>query len=563
MSRSRSLSRFARLLTTWGLWGCTVVLDRERTQCRSHADCQALGTDSVCASDRVCVTFTPLERTDDALEGDECRRDMDCFAVYGQALCRSGVCRPLNDEASGCVSNGWPDAPSDGSLLPIGVLVPRDELAGPKRTPGVAATVRLSLGELNRARVELGAPLPPLAGVVCDDSNPAALDYLLDVLRTRVIIGPTRTSSVEAALQRTRDASLLVLPFADAPDLQPVVDDSAGLLASCKPNRGSVRGYLLRAVEEARESMITLGAAGPDSITTALAVSDDTATNGFAMGISDADLAASDVRRVSYTSEPGGVGLVRALQRGEPAPNLIVAASAEDAWEENMAAVDEATYAATQTYPFYLLSDKREPVRLSAAGQRTVPLGSLPRSQRVLGLDYHRSADNQVIFADFTRAFSAEMGSAPEAGLEYVYDCTYLMVYATFAASARLRVAPSEVSATAILYGIDALHGGGPLVSVGGAAVPSVVDALTAGHGTSGVVNLVGSSGDLEFGELSSQLEADPLVIRFYRSVLPPDGELYCIDATTTSFCNTGIVFPVLGGPTARGAAGCNCLRSD
>jgi hypothetical protein len=543
--------------------GCTLLLGERPDQCRSHADCQSIDARYVCASDGVCVALQPDGGAIAALARSQCRRDADCASTAGLALCRGGVCLPLNDEALGCVSTRWgTTTPSDGSdVLPIGVLVSADELDSDRPRRRIAAAVGLAVEDFNRARRELGlAQLPALVAVACDEARPEALEYLLDALRVHLIVGPTDPSRVTAVLAQAQGDTLWIPPIADGPNLEAAVSQSPAALLSCRPNRASVRPYLLNAVGEARRLVATITNSEVDSIVPGLAVSGDAATTSFANSIDDGQLQAAGVRRVPYIVEPGGRGLVNALAAAEPAVNLVVAASAEDAWEENIPAVDGATYARQATYPYYLLADKRSAV-LQAVLRDQVTADGFPRQYlRVLGLDYARSDLSRQLFADFESAFSAETQSSPEPGLEYVYDCTYATVYAAVAASARLLQPIDQLRPEAILLGLRALQGGGTAQPVAAFNIPAVLATIDATRGGDAALDLIGASGTLDFvleGE-----EFVPVAPKRYTSLSPPGGELYCIDARRQTVCDTGVVFPPGGGEPSRPAAErCECLR--
>ena len=541
--------------------GCMLLLGERTEQCRTHAQCQALDPGYVCASDGVCVPLTRDQRALEGFAGSECRSDTECARTKGQAVCRSGACVPLNEPELGCASLGWgTTSPPDGApILTLGMLVAADEIGGRPRQR-LAATVGLAILDFNRARESFQLDgLPALVGVACDESRPESLDYLLDSLRVRVIFGPTDPARLESVLSRTGDRALLIPSFADGPNLQPQGTEPAGSILSCRPNRSGIRAYLLDAIAEAREQIAAVSASSVGSIVPALAVSGDVATVSFASGFDDGQLAAAGVRRTPYLTEPGGRGLVGALASADPAVRLIVAASAEDAWEDNIPAVDGAAFARGGTYPYYLLADKRFAVLQTVLRDQLTAQGFPRQYRRILGLDYARSDQTTMLRSRFENAFVVQTQSATEPGFEYVYDCAYAAVYATVAASLRLQQAATGLVPEGILLGLRALQGGGAQRPVGAFEIPSVLASLESSRGADGTIDLIGASGTLDF-----QLDTDSpaAVARRYVSVVPPGGELYCIDVERQTFCDTGVVFPPGGGaPNRPIAERCTCLR--
>jgi hypothetical protein len=539
---------------------CSLVLDPPTGQCRRHEDCQALGAGYVCAPDAVCVELASPFRGGAGRDAGLCQTDADCAPTHGLALCRQGACLALNNPALGCTSSNWgTTAPADGAaVLPIGMLVPRAEL-GERRVSGAVGT---AINELNRAREQGSlAGLPALVGVACDEDRPEAIEFLLDTLQLNLIVGPTRSDAVAPTLEQTARRALLVAPFADSPSLAPEAGNTTAYLLSCKPNRQHLRAYLLEAVNEARALVTALGAPGMDPPSLALAVSNDVATQRFAEGFNDRDLAAAGLRRVRYAAEAGGLGLVNALQTIEPAANLVVAASAEDSWEDNISAYDGATYGSLAYYPYYLLADRRWDLYNRVLRDQATADAFPPQYARLLGLDYHRDPESTLAYGQFRSAFFAETGSQPEANLEYAYDCTYLAVYAAVAAAQRSSTPAHQLSAEALGAGLGALHGGGPLLPIRALDIPQVIAELVNREGQDAAVELVGSSGRLD---LERVLPRDSVSTpdRQYWGAGAADGELYCIDTVQKIFCNTGIVFP-LGGGVVRGESSCRCLEGN
>jgi hypothetical protein len=455
------------------------------------------------------------------------------------------------------VSRNWgtTSPPDAADVLVIGMLTSSDELEEPGPVTGAVSTV---VRELNAARVSASITgLPAVVAVACDESKPESVAYLVDTLRARIIVGPTRSNHLEPAIMKASEAALLFAPFADEPDLAPMVDRAAGRLVACKPNRSAIRTYFLDALAEARTLIAGLAAPGMDPIEAALAVSGDEATRAFSAQFNDQELQEAGVRRFAYTADPSGSGLLSALTAAIPWPNLIIAASSEDDWGTNIAAVDGATYGSTEAYPYYFLADKDSEVLFKTNANTSTAAGFPAPSMRLLGLDYHR--DDQVArnYSEFAASFVPN--GTPPAGLEYAYDCSYLAVYAAVAAGMQLGVHPSRLSAGEILLGLDALHGDGSGFPVRASSINDIISTLAARRGAAASVDLIGSSGQLDMQPASA---ADALPYARLFSVAPPDGELYCVDGATRAYCDTGIIFPAAGGELSRAARNCLCFRS-
>jgi len=536
---------------------CTLALERADRQCQRHADCRALGSGLVCAEDGVCVPLNVNEPSAAAVaDAGSCRAHSECAGSFGQSLCINGACQPLNEPSASCVSWDWgtTSPPDAADVLVVGMLVPSDELAGSLRVTGAVATAVRELNAVRELAPTVG--LPAIVAVACDESKPESVAYLVDTLRARIIVGPTRTAQLEPALRKAGEAALLLAPFADGPDLPVLADRAAGRLVSCKPNRSAVRAYFLDAVEEVRAQIAALAAPGMDPIEAALAVSGDEATLAFSGQFNDQELQDAGLRRLRYTADPSGSGLLSALIAATPRPNLVVAASSEDDWAANIAAVDGATYVSTGAYPYYLLGEKSTDVLSMTNANASTAAGFPAPSMRLIGLDYHRDDLVARTYSEFAASFVQAHG-APPAGLEYAYDCAYLGIYSAIAAGIRRGVPPSSLSASEIVLGLDALHGEGAAVPVRAASIREIMARLAARRGESGSVDLIGSSGQLDIEQ--SATSADGLSSRLF-SVAPPAGELYCVDGATLSYCDTGIVFPVAGGEPSRSDDGCTCF---
>jgi hypothetical protein len=260
---------------------------------------------------------------------------------------------------------------------------------------------------------------------------------------------------------------------------------------------------------------------------------------------------------VGYTSENRGLGLLSALTQRPSWPNFVVAASAEDEWQDNIAAFDGRMYATSRSYPYYFLADKRAALRAQAIHEATTAEGFPRQYRRLLGLDYHRDPESTLARSTFVDAFTLETGGGPDPGLEYAYDCTYLGVYAMAAAALRFESPAATLSPPAVVAGLQALLGGGPRLPVRELDIATTLEELVRRKGAAGSVDLIGASGTLEL----SFAEREVPSARQYYEVAAPDGELYCIDSVTSEFCDTGTILPARGGPPQRLGSSCSCLE--
>lgn len=531
---------------------CSLALSRDDDQCSDSLDCQRFGPEYVCSTDKVCVTYTKSER---GVEGAsaECRTHADCTAKLGPSLCRKGACLALNERDIGCVSMDWgTTAPADGTdVVPLGMLVPASELGSTSRRK-FSGAVGTAINELNQSRDALGeTSLPALVGVACDESSDEAVAYLTETLGVRAVIGPVSASRAEQVLDQSDGTAVFFLPVADGPNLVPEPSDPKSLVVGCKPNRDGLAPQFLAAIREAAARVEVETGEPPEAV---LAVSEDAPTASFAASLNDKDLATAAVRRLEYIS--GGLGLVGALRSLSPAPRLVVAGSAEDDWVGNISAVDGASFRANEFYPYYLLADKRFEL-LNTLQDLTTADGYPRQYHRLLGLDYHRSERSKLAYEDFLVAYEldpgAGAGAAPDPGFEYAYDCAYVAAYATAAARER-RLSQGEPSADALVLSLDALSGG-QSVPVRAQSISQALELLAESRGTAGSLDLIGSSGDLDF-----TADASPESGRLYYRRATPDGELYCIPKTgLKTFCDTGVVFPADGSEPSADNGKCDC----
>jgi hypothetical protein len=332
----------------------------------------------------------------------------------------------------------------------------------------------------------------------------------------------------------------------------PEPSDPKSLVVGCKPNRDGTQTLFLNAIREVTARVEAETAEPPEAV---LAVSEDAPTASFAASLNDQDLASAQVRRLEYIT--GGRGLVSALRSLSPAPNLVVAASGEDDWVANVSAVDGASFVANEFYPYYFLGEKRLEL-LSTLTDLTTADGHPRQYQRVLGLDYHRDERSRLAYDDFRVAFELDPGGGagadPDPGFEYAYDCTYVAAYATAAARER-RLTENEPSPDALVLSLDALSGG-PAVPVRAQSIAQAVQLLAENRGTTASLDLIGSSGELDFAADDSGDSE-----RLYYRRATPDGELYCIPKTgVKTFCDTGVVFPADGSEPSPDNGECDCV---
>jgi hypothetical protein len=569
----------ARWLAAACALSCTLLLQEPGWQCQTHAHCQALGASFVCGDRGVCVPLGHDEHETPRPSGSDCQRDADCAGAERVSVCRDGFCRSIDGDGQ-CLVLGGPEAARADSAdaMIIGLLSSRQELgieaaAGSARPlqplEGAAVAVQTAIAELNRARADMlddgVPPLPPLVALACDERDTDALEYMLDALQVRVIVGPTSSERVELALLRVLDRAVLLPPFADAPNLLPSALDPAGLLLACRPNRLSVLPYFLDAAAEARRLIAEAFPMAPPP-TAALVVSTDLATQSFADRISDEALADAGLRQLRYGDQTGR-DLISVLIDQQPPVDLVIAASMEDDWAANMASYDAAYFERYGTYPYYLLGDDR-----SEAYEQAVVLQSSaaapPLRSRLLALGYARGDASRRAFSDFANAYEALAGRRPRAALEYAYDCTYAAVYAAIAAGLRWRKPMLGLAPGALVTGLGALRGEATARLVGGRDVVDILDDLIAGSGLDGSIDLIGASGSLrvqlagaEAAALAMEAApAPPKPARHYFNVDPPSGELYCVDATSQALCATGTVFSPSGEHPPRPPNPCNCF---
>jgi hypothetical protein len=534
---------------------CTLLLQRDGEQCHSHADCQALGPEYVCASDSVCVPISRQPATLDARDKGECHLDSDCQQDAGPRVCRKARCLALDVPELSCVSDHWGNTPEDVSnAVLVGILAPLDELAPNIARRRLTGAVGTAINGLNRVRSDDAiSGLPALLGVACDEARAESVEYMVRDLGVNILIGPGDATRVESLLSQLAERALLWSPFSDISSLTPASDSGPAWLVSCRPSRAGMVGYFMTAVSELRTDIAALGGVAASDISPVLAVSDDPESNSLAARLDPAQLDAAGVRLLRYPKEPRGRGLVSALTALEPSPNLIIAASGEDDWLQNMVAFDAASFTQWGTYPYYLLAEKRT-AYLRTLDDQAANDSLLPPA-RVFGLDMHLSPASALLAQGFGLDYQGETGLVVEAGLEYAFDCAQLAVYSAIAAASRFSIPIEKLTPETLVAGLGALAEGTSKLAAADVDAKAIVASLVTNSGLDAAVDLFGASGDLDFESAAGGDAARRIWVP--RS---PDGELYCIDADTRAFCDTGVVFPVEGSEPSRGAPRCACL---
>jgi hypothetical protein len=471
----------------------------------------------------------------------------------------------------------------------MAVLVPKAEL-GASGPEGSLAAALTAIDELNDARAA-SPELPRVVAVACADDDQAALATLSGPLAVRIFIGPTRGTAIRPASDTINGRGALFAPFADGPNL--ATQDLATNVVSCTANRRDSYAAVIAAANFLRApgSPLKVTPDGP----TALTLSSDEVELGFgnpfaAKPLGETVLFGADAK-----------GLKGALDAQPAWPGLVLAASAENSWSDNIKAIESESVATGQPVPNYLLIDQQANMLSllneanTQAGSRAMParqpsssLASPPATDslpslvvRVFGLAYHVDQRNTDVDSAFRAAFSKETGHSPDlevasdphAGpdLNRVYDCTYLAIYAALGAQVRFALTPDELSAPALIVGLRALVGKRdrpPIIgtqpvtqpcNVGADAVSDVLAALKQGGGADSTVALTGASGNFDLPVFS--VTADQVIegdAAKYLSPAAPDEDLYCYCSGTT-FYRTGVSFSAIG--TLRVTKGaCSCM---
>ena len=516
------------------LASCTVALRREHDQCQTSADCQALSVGAICTSAGICEPLGQFAPNRAALR---CQTDADCDGAL--SVCRQHSCREL--EQAECRVIAGDGAPAGRERLPIGVLVPPQELAD-RSSYEISQAVTAAINDVNATST---APLPWVLAVACAEDNPAGLTHLLDQVQVSAVVGTTRSDSTAVAMSAIANKALLFAPFADAPLLD--IAHPAASLVSCRPNRNDYKASLLSAIDYVRARQSADQGAGA-----LLALSNVEGELGFD------ELYGALVHVVAYDIDPRGSGLADALAREGLEPDWVVAPSGEADWSINIGKVD--SYLRKRP-PSYLLSDKQQAIVTAAVNDAG---SKQPLYQRVLVLDDHLSPENLAVHGAYASTLKSGL-TAPTPGEDYVRDCAYLSLYAADAAIFRFGLQASDLRPAHLLVGLRALVEGEPL-AVGQSA--TVLEALSRSRGADRSMRLIGGSGDLDLSGMPSDGTSGALpsvetiagaAPALYVRPSPRVQELSCIDPKSRQFCGTGITFPAQSLLATAMLSGCSC----
>ena len=538
------LAAFAALVAL-ALTSCTLALSRTHDQCSTSRDCQAVELGAVCTDQGVCKSVMSTASTAPA-HAQPCQHDADC--TDPSALCRQGGCKSLI--ADGCVGLGVADATDERERLPVAVLTAHEDLLATPLGP-VPAAVLLAVTEINAQR-SAGALLPRVIAVACDETNTDALHDLI-ASGVRVVVGPTRSDLLAPTSDAALNEAVLFAPFADAPLFEIMqAPTRTSSIVSCKPNRRESEASLLSAVDFMRAYIARAQApAAGDSAVVALTQTENQL--GFADLFRPSELTPHGAQALTFDPKKDDLGT--ALAALPAVPGLVVGASTEADWSQNVLSVERSL---SDHLPYYLLSDKQSDVLnlLLHDGQRVSP-----QDQRTFGLDNHLEAANLSAREQFVSAFVAATGGDPPRGTEYAYDCTYLGIYAAYAGLLRYSLSPDQLSPGAVLMGLSGFNEHGMPLSVGAADVALALATLQRPVSSQRAIRLLGSSGNV--GDLQSLPGAFGVVSdtsTVYVQPTPRAKELYCIDRKNSQFCDTGLIFPVSGAQPAPTEGACSCM---
>ncbi|HYQ04707.1 MAG TPA: hypothetical protein VER96_38800 [Polyangiaceae bacterium] len=518
------------------LTSCTIALNRDRHQCGTSADCQALSPGAVCTSDGLCESVQPFSPRD----ANACRLDADCNDLW--SVCRKGSCKPLSIENCQRLDDELADA---HDRLLIGALLPQEDLEKERALDAI----RLALKEINRAARSI-PELPGVVGLACDETNSGALSTLLDDFAVPLLVSPTRLDPLAHARARNAQRAVIFAPFADAPNLRDGVPEASdAALISCRPNRADLSEALLNGVDFAKRRAIAQGLL-PKEAPTVLTFSKLEENLGFDRPFTVHT--PEDAQIISYDPETDNSSLASALTKASIRSGLLVATSGEVDWSKNR--LDDVD-AALDNAPLYLLSDQ-QPGLLDVVTHDMSLKKIVPRYERLWGLDL---AIDATLHTRFAAAFLDEFQARPSPNLDSVNDCVYLAVYSALAAQIRFALTPRQLTPSAIVTGLRALVGGDPEFSVGAPDIADVVAALQQNGGTDDSLRLARSTNGFEWLGLPSPSQAisngvGGLYVRPHATSL----ELYC--TTTADFCRTGLRFSAESGPRDDAESQCSCL---
>jgi hypothetical protein len=126
------------------------------------------------------------------------------------------------------------------------------------------------------------------------------------------------------------------------------------------------------------------------------------------------------------------------------------------------------------------------------------------------------------------------------------------------AAMLRYAQAPNELTARSVLVGLRALTHGATSVAVGPEQVARAVEALREAQATDATIDLVGSSGELDFDEMPSVAKITlTSATNHYVRPRAAASELYCFEQAAGAFCDTGVVPTNLASTEETARCGC------
>jgi hypothetical protein len=485
--------------------GCTFALERQRAQCETSADCQSRAVGAVCTSEGLCERVT-TPAADESKATNGCERDSDCDAW---SLCAEGSCRSLL--ANGCEPLGEPVALEAEQRLALAVLVPAAARSS------IESAVESALGDLI-AGFSSSSHVPALFAVACPDDDQQALSSLLSA-GVEILIGPTSASVAQPISELVRQRAVLFAPRAEPPHLGSLVEQP--WVVSCRPQWAEHQ--VLAAARFVRNQLISAELLAPE-VRAVLVASQVELAQGRASFDAEA-LAAANIELLAYDSFEGPSAFLSALAATTPEPGLLLAPFGSEDWSHNLAALEQERSATGQPPPYYLL------------GKRDAAV-----------LDVMASAP--------TRLFALDDAGAE--GVQGISDCTYLAVYAALAAQYRFALRAEQLSPAAIVLGLSALVGGKSSLAV--SQVAAIIRTLETTRGTAGSVNLVGSSGDLDFAGLPTPEAAINGAAGLYLAPQPDEQALYCVDPQLHDYCASKVVFSASGAQLTRTASNCPCL---
>lgn len=315
--------------------------------------------------------------------------------------------------------------------------------------------------------------------------------------------------------EASQDSEILILPTADDPRLQQgqnLMWGQQGFDWALRPNRLNEMQFLEPALLKAGALLASVYPAQFTQLSVAYVVGTDPPSQSM----------------TSHLVLPAGSrlfplntvdGLATAIVNATPLPNLIVASSDADPWDQIIQAIEQ-RWPSGQPKPWYVLRD-RSPAILQAVQQ-----GSLPR--RVLGVALKRSPEAQLAYERFLSSFKSSYLQTPPPKAEYGYDAMSLGLLGNLLfALHKLSSPDNEALKTALL---PMFVPPGPAVEVGDFR-SSVPEAL---QGSGSAEDFYGASGDLDFESASLSPKEDAV--------------LYCLPKTGMEYCDTGFVFSAQDG---------------